>query len=34
VNAIFCTTGVPSKEGESCLQRSDPRGFGLSSSAQ
>ncbi|NQV83310.1 MAG: gamma-glutamyltransferase [Rhodospirillales bacterium] len=34
VNALFCTTGIPNKEGLSCLQQSDPRGFGLSSGAQ
>jgi gamma-glutamyltranspeptidase/glutathione hydrolase len=34
VNAIFCSTGVPEKKGASCLQQADPRGFGLSSSAQ
>ncbi|MBT3305466.1 MAG: hypothetical protein HN377_03190 [Alphaproteobacteria bacterium] len=34
VNAVFCTSGVPNKKGLSCLQRSDPRGFGLSSGAQ
>ncbi len=33
VNAIFCSTGIPSKIGMSCVQRSDPRGFGLSSGA-
>ena len=34
VNALFCSTGVPDKDGASCLQQADPRGFGLSSSAQ
>jgi len=34
VNAVFCSLGIPNREGMFCLQRSDPRGFGLSSSAQ
>lgn len=34
VNAVFCTSGIPNKEGLSCLQRSDPRGFGLAVGAQ
>ncbi len=34
VNAVFCSAGIPSKEGLSCNQRSDPRGFGLSSGVQ
>ena len=31
VNSIFCSTGLPDKEGPLCTQHSDPRGFGLSS---
>jgi len=34
VNAVFCSYGIPNKEAMFCLQQSDPRGFGLSSSAQ
>jgi gamma-glutamyltranspeptidase/glutathione hydrolase len=34
VNAIFCPTGVPNKEGMSCAIRTDPRGFGLASGAE
>ncbi|MBC8337369.1 MAG: hypothetical protein H8E39_01625 [Alphaproteobacteria bacterium] len=34
VNAIFCSTGIPAKGGASCLNRSDPRGFGLSIGGQ
>ncbi|NQW01924.1 MAG: gamma-glutamyltransferase [Rhodospirillales bacterium] len=29
VNALFCATGIPSKNGASCVVRTDPRGFGL-----
>ncbi len=34
VNAIFCPSGVPNKEGMSCSIRTDPRGFGLASGAE
>mgnify|MGYP001247448125 CR=1 FL=1 len=31
VNSIFCSSGLPDKDGALCTQYSDPRGFGLSS---
>ena len=34
VNAIYCSTGVPNREGMSCTIRTDPRGFGLASGAE
>jgi len=34
VNAVFCTTGLPNRAGALCVQRNDPRGFGLSSRAK
>jgi len=29
VNAVFCSTGIPNKDGPNCAVRSDQRGFGL-----
>ncbi len=29
VNALFCPTGVPNRDGVSCTVKTDPRGFGL-----
>ncbi len=34
VNAIFCSTGIPSDEVLSCETRADPRGFGLAAGAE
>ncbi len=34
VNAIFCPSGIPSKEVLSCETRADPRGFGLAAGAE
>jgi len=34
VNAIFCATGVPNRDGMSCSIKTDPRGFGLASGAE
>ena len=34
VNAIFCSNGLPNKDGAFCSKNSDPRGFGLSSGSE
>jgi gamma-glutamyltranspeptidase/glutathione hydrolase len=35
VNSIFCSSGIPNdRDGLLCVQRSDPRGFGLSSGSR
>lgn len=34
VNAIYCPTGVPNKDGMLCSIQTDPRGFGLASGAE